>query len=134
MAELPPKTMSIPISSKTMINGASHHFFLSFRNAQMSFKKSIVLKLVKIIRLQYNDKSRYLPAFGLICFYHPVFISGRFRLLGLIEKEIIDNQPVHIRIHEAAIGFIRGIHHRLSPHIEACIDQYRVPGQLFKFL
>ncbi len=41
IAELPANTISNPIINKTTINGASHHFFLSFRKFQRSFKNSI---------------------------------------------------------------------------------------------
>lgn len=41
-AELPPKTISNPKRTSTMISGASHHFFLDFKNAHKSFKNSII--------------------------------------------------------------------------------------------
>lgn len=42
IAELPPKTINIPISKSTMINGANHHFLRALRKLQRSFRKSMV--------------------------------------------------------------------------------------------
>ncbi len=41
-ADPPPKTSRMPSINSTRMIGANHHFFRSFRNPQISFKKSMV--------------------------------------------------------------------------------------------
>jgi hypothetical protein len=42
IADPPPNTNRMPNNSSMIMMGASHHFFLTFKNPQMSFKKSMV--------------------------------------------------------------------------------------------
>ena len=48
-AEPPPMTISTPISNRTMITGASHHFLRSFMKENKSFKKSITCLLFNCV-------------------------------------------------------------------------------------
>src|SRR5436190_18620270 len=53
-------------------------------------------------------------------------------LVLLAQEAVADDQGVHLRAHEAAERVLRRADDRLSPDVEAGVDEHRAAGALFE--
>src|ERR1035438_9485393 len=58
----------------------------------------------------------------------PVLLIGQRWLLLLVEQAGAEQQEVHFRAHETAVGVLRSANNRLATNIEGCVDQNSVTG------
>src|SRR5262245_53916667 len=57
-------------------------------------------------------------------FLPPIRIIGKRFLLVLVKDAILENQDVHLRSHEAAIGVVGRTNYRLATNVERCVDEH----------